>query len=240
MKILLVEDDPATLKIIRTTLGAAEYEVTIAKTRRLAIHQLDSKDFFDIIICSLYMPGMDGFQFLEYLQSSPRYNKIPVLVISAQHDRDSVIRSIELGAEDFMVKPVDAKTLIIKIQHLLQHSMKSILIVDDDPLMRQLLKKVVEREGYKSLEAESGKQALEVLESNKIGLVISDIEMPGMNGLELLIAIKEKNSHLPVLVIIGRGHKYDKHDVIQAGADGYITKPFKNFEIARRVAACLR
>ncbi|UCG62919.1 MAG: response regulator [Candidatus Zixiibacteriota bacterium] len=239
MRILLVEEDPVTLKTIKTTLDAAEYEVVIANSRRMAINELNGHRFFDAIICTIYMPGMDGFQFLEYLQTNQRYNKIPVLVVSAQHDRESVMKSIELGAKDFIVKPVDARILITKIQHLIENSTKTILIVDDDPLMRGLLKKIVEREGYKTKEAESGEQALELFDSKKIGLVISDLEMPGMNGLELLKAIKEKSRKIPVLIVTGKTYGYDKHDVLEAGADGYITKPFKNFEIARRVAAFL-
>ncbi|UCE24740.1 MAG: response regulator [Candidatus Zixiibacteriota bacterium] len=237
MKVLLVEDDPATLKVIKTTLTAAEYDVTIANSRRSAINELNSRSLFDLIICALYMSGMDGFQFLEYVQSNPRYNKIPIVIASSHHDRDSVVRSIELGARDFIVKPVDPKILLTKVQHVIEHGMKAILIVDDDPMIRKLLKKIVEREGYRSIEAESSEQALEVFDPDKIGLVISDIEMPGMNGLELLKAIKEKNPRIPVFIITGRSHKYDKHDVIESGADGYISKPFKNFEIARRVAA---
>lgn len=237
MNVLLVEDNSATLKVIKTTLAAAEYDVTIANSRRSAINELDSHNLFDLIICSLYMSGMDGFQFLEYVQSSPRYNKIPVMIVSSQHDRDSVVRSIELGARDFIVKPVDPKILLTKVQHVIEHGMKAILIVDDDPMIRGLLRKIVEREGYRSIEAESGEKALEMFDPAKIGLVISDIEMPGMNGLELLKAIKEKDQHVPVFIITGKSNKYDKHDIIEAGADGYISKPFKNFEIARRVAA---
>ncbi len=239
MRILLIEEDPVTLKTIKTTLDVAEYEVVIANSRRSAINELNGQRFFDAIICSIFMPGMDGFQFLEYLQSNPRYNKIPVLVVSAQHDRESVMKSIELGARDFIVKPVDAKILITKIQQLIEEGIKTILIVDDDPLIRGLLKKVVEREGYKTREAENGEQALEMFEAGKIGMVIADLEMPGMNGLELLKAVKEKSKKVPVLIITGKAYKYDKHDVLEAGADGYITKPFKNFEIARRVAAFL-
>lgn len=239
MKVLLVEDDPAALKVIKTTLEKAEYDVIMANSRRSAIDELSGRSLFDVIICALYMPGMDGFQFLEYLQSSPRYNKIPVLVISAQHDRDSVVRSIELGAKDFIVKPVDPKILLTKIQHVLERCIKAILVVDDDPLIREVLKKIVEREGYKAITANSPEEALEKFDSKKIGLVISDIDMPGMDGLELMKKIKEKDKKVPVFVITGKSNKYDKHDVIEAGADGYITKPFKNFEIARRVAAVL-
>lgn len=239
MRILLVEEDPATLKTIKTTLDAAEYDVTIANSRRSAINELGGDKYFDVIVCAVFMPGMDGFQFLEYLQSNQRYNKIPVLVVSAQHDRDSVIKCVELGARDFIVKPVDAKILLTKVQHLIESGTKTILIVDDDPLMSGLLKKIVEREGYKTRVAESGEQALEIFDPTKMGLVISDLEMPGMSGLDLLKAVKEKSRRTPVLIITGKSYAHDKHDVLEAGADGYITKPFKNFEIARRVAAFL-
>lgn len=239
MRILLVEDDAATLKVIKTTLGKAEYEVVIANSRRAAINELNDHNFFDVIICAVFMPGMDGFQFLEYVQTNQRYNKIPILVVSSHHDKESVVRSIEKGAKDFIVKPIDAKILLTKVQHVLEHGMKAILIVDENPLIRGLLKKIVEREGYKTMEAETAEEALEIFDTNQIGLVISDAEMSGMNGLELLGKIREKDENVPVFIVTGKSYKIDKHEVIEAGADGYITKPFKNFEIARRVAAFL-
>lgn len=239
MKVLLVEDDPAALKVIKTTLDKAEYEVTIANSRRSAIDELNSHSLFDIIICSIYMPGMDGFQFLEYLQSNQRYNKIPVLVVSTQHDRESVVRCIELGAKEFVVKPIEPKLLLTKVQHVLEFCIKSILIVDHDPLICDLLKKIVEREGYKTVTAETAEEALEKLDTERIGLVISEIELPTMTGLELMAKVKEKDKTVAVFVVTGKSNKYDKHELIEAGADGYITKPFKNFEIARRVAAHL-
>lgn len=239
MKILLVESDPAAIKAIKSILVKAEHELTIVNSAKAAIDVLTSGGFFDVILSALVMPGKDGFQLLKYLQSMPRFNKIPVLIVSSLHDRESVVRCIELGAKDYIIKPIDQKLLLTKVQHLLQFCIKSVMIVDKDPLIRNLLRKIVEREGYKAVTVESAEQALEQFDPDDIGLVISDIELEGMDGLELLKAIKEKDSHIPFFVITGRTNKYDKDAVMDAGADGYITKPFKNFEIARRVAVAL-
>ncbi|HWR81995.1 MAG TPA: response regulator, partial [Candidatus Deferrimicrobium sp.] len=110
---------------------------------------------------------------------------------------------------------------------------------DDEPIMRSLLARVVEREGLRALTAASGTEALQLLEANQVRLVISDIVMPDMSGLELLATIKARRPALPVLIITGHASEFRKENVLAAGADGYITKPFKNVEIAQRLASFL-
>ena len=84
----------------------------------------------------------------------------------------------------------------------------------------------------KALTAADGQQALDLLETHKyIKAVISDIVMPNVDGFELLARIKSNYPGIPVLLITGHGGRYERKDVISAGADGYITKPFKNIEI---------
>ncbi len=239
MRILLVEDDPGTLKVCQAVFSEAGYEVTVVNSRKSARDELNGSAFFDLIILGLFLPGMDSFQFLEYLQSNHRFNKIPVLATSVLHDKDTVVRCAEMGVKEIIIKPVESKILTAKIQHIYERFIKAVVVVDGDPLIRNLLKKILEREGYKTVTAESAEEVLEIIETSRVGMIITGMEPSGMNGLELTAAIKEKNANIPVFVITGKGHKFDNDYVIQAGADGYISKPFKNFEIAHRVAAYL-
>ncbi|MEW6413286.1 MAG: response regulator [Candidatus Zixiibacteriota bacterium] len=239
MRILLVEDDPAAIKVCVAVCSEAGYEVVVVNSRKSAINQLNGSAFFDIIILGLFLPGMDSFQFLEYLQSNHRFNKTPVLATSVLHDKDTVVRCAELGVKEIIIKPVESQILIAKIQHIYERFIKSVVVVDGDPLIRNLLKKILEREGYKTIMAESAQEVLEILETNRVGMVITGLEPSGMSGMELTVAIKEKNANVPVFVITGKSQKFDNDYVIQSGADGYISKPFKNFEIARRLAPFL-
>ncbi|UCG61704.1 MAG: response regulator [Candidatus Zixiibacteriota bacterium] len=108
----------------------------------------------------------------------------------------------------------------------------AILVVDDEEMMRTLLSKILSREGYKILTAEDGVRALELLRKEKIDLVISDMKMPRMNGFELLKHIKEEHPGTGVIIMTAYGDTYTVKDALLLGADEYITKPFKSYEIS--------
>jgi DNA-binding NtrC family response regulator len=108
----------------------------------------------------------------------------------------------------------------------------SVLVVDDEEMMRSLLTKILSREGYNILTAEDGLQALEMLREDKIDIVISDMKMPRMNGFELLKHIKDEYPATGVIIMTAYGDTYTVKDALLLGADEYITKPFKSFEIS--------
>ena len=104
-----------------------------------------------------------------------------------------------------------------------------ILIIDDSPTMRRIIKNTLERIGYKnSIEAADGKEALEQLEQNEVKFIITDWNMPVMNGLELVTEIRSDDefSDLPILMITTRGMKDDVLQAVHAGVNNYIVKPF--------------
>ena len=108
----------------------------------------------------------------------------------------------------------------------------SILVVDDEEMMRNLLTKILSREGYKILTAENGNHALEVIKKNKVDLIISDMKMPQMNGFELLKHVKRDYPSVGMIIMTAYGDTYTVKDALLLGADEYITKPFKSYEIS--------
>lgn len=108
----------------------------------------------------------------------------------------------------------------------------TILVVDDEIMMRNLLEKILTRDGYKVILAEDGENALEKLKTNKIDIVISDMKMPGLNGFELLKIIKAEYQQIGMIMMTAYGDTYIVKDALLLGADEYITKPFKSSEIS--------
>ncbi|HOP05779.1 MAG TPA: response regulator [candidate division Zixibacteria bacterium] len=108
----------------------------------------------------------------------------------------------------------------------------SILIVDDELMMRNLLMKILSREGYRINTAEDGVAALEYLKNNKVDIVISDMKMPRMDGFELLSIIKKDHPEIGVIIMTAYGDTYTVKDALLLGADEYVTKPFKSYEIS--------
>jgi len=235
MKILIVEDDKVSRSLVDGILEKSGYETLLAESVQEAIVHLESNNHISLIILYIMMPVEDGYSLLRYLNDQEIDPQIPVIMCSAAGDKYSVIHSASLGAVDYLKKPIDSKLLMTKVRNIINKWEKSILIVDDEAMIRNLLKNTLEREKYGVFTADSGMNALQVLASNHIDIVISDIHMDGMNGLELLAQIKIHYPNIPVIMITGHSGKYDKDDVISAGADGYITKPFKNIEIIKTI-----
>jgi putative two-component system response regulator len=115
-----------------------------------------------------------------------------------------------------------------------------LLIVDDEPALRRVLKRHFARLGYECLEAETGAQAIEILRVKPVDAVLSDLNMPQMDGLELLRTIKKMDPDLAVLLITGNNEIEKAISAIQSEADDYLLKPFNLPQITSRVAQALQ
>jgi DNA-binding NtrC family response regulator len=116
---------------------------------------------------------------------------------------------------------------------------RSILVVDDQESMRTLLRDMLEVIGHNVTLAEGGEQALSALEQAHFDLVLSDLNMPGMDGTALLKAIKSSYKGLPVVIITGYGTFHTEKRVMKEGADGYISKPCTLAKIERTLSSIL-
>ena len=114
-----------------------------------------------------------------------------------------------------------------------------VLVVDDEPPIRKLLRMGLSAQGYQTLEAPNGKAALELLEQAP-DLVILDLGLPDVKGLELLRTIRARNESVPIVVLSSRGDEAGKVAALDLGADDYVTKPFGMEELLARMRAALR
>ena len=117
--------------------------------------------------------------------------------------------------------------------------MKTVLVVDDEPIVREVVVRYLEREGYRTLEAADGQRARELLERESLSLVVLDLMLPGTDGLSLCRWIRSR-SDLPVIMLTARGEETDRIVGLELGADDYVTKPFSPRELAARVRTVMR
>jgi DNA-binding response OmpR family regulator len=115
----------------------------------------------------------------------------------------------------------------------------TVLVVDDEPIVREVVCSYLEREGYRTLEAADGDRARELVEKEPPSLVVLDLMLPGMDGIELCRWIRRR-SDLPVIMLTGRGEEADRIIGLELGADDYVTKPFSPRELVARVRTVLR
>jgi putative two-component system response regulator len=120
----------------------------------------------------------------------------------------------------------------------LEHDGRSecVLVVDDEPAVRQLIAGILAKAGHRVLTANSGQEAIRVLESEDVALVLSDINMPGsISGLELIDALRARRPSLPIVLVTGSVDEASLQEALDRGAAGFITKPFKAAELSRKV-----
>ena len=117
--------------------------------------------------------------------------------------------------------------------------MLTVLVVDDEPIVRDVVSRYLEREGYRTLQAGDGDTAREILERDPPELVVLDLMLPGTDGLALCRWIRAR-SDLPVIMLTALGEEADKIVGLEVGADDYVTKPFSPRELAARVKTVLR
>jgi two-component system KDP operon response regulator KdpE len=115
-----------------------------------------------------------------------------------------------------------------------------VLVVDDEPPIRKLLRVGLSAHGYQILEASSGRMALELLGGQSPDLIILDLGLPDMQGHELLRAMRTRNDSVPIVVLSSRDDESGKVQALDSGADDYVTKPFGMDELLARMRAALR
>src|ERR1700722_19234445 len=117
--------------------------------------------------------------------------------------------------------------------------MTTVLVVDDEPIVRDVIVRYLQRDGFTTLEAADGDRARELIETGDPTLVVLDVMLPGTDGLELCRWIRSR-SDLPVIMLTARGEESDRIVGLELGADDYVTKPFSPRELTARVRTVLR
>jgi DNA-binding response OmpR family regulator len=118
-------------------------------------------------------------------------------------------------------------------------AMSTVLVVDDEPIVRDVVVRYLRRDGFATLEAETGEEAMRLLEREAPSLVVLDVMLPGTDGLEICRRIRA-TSNLPIVLLTARGDEADRIVGLELGADDYVTKPFSPRELAIRVRNLLR
>jgi DNA-binding response OmpR family regulator len=115
----------------------------------------------------------------------------------------------------------------------------TVLVVDDEPIVRDVVVRYLERDGFETIEAADGEEAKRILEQESAHLVVLDVMLPGLDGLELCRWIRS-TSDIPVVLLTALGEEHDRIAGLELGADDYVTKPFSARELAIRVANIMR
>jgi len=202
--VLVVDDDEAVHDLVGSMLGREGYRVLHARDGQEAV-SIARKERPDAITLDVMMPQMDGWSVLTAIKADPEIGGIPVIMLTMLHERAI---ALSLGASGYITKPVDWNQLSAMLrQHSRPGDVIRVLVVDDDPEMRGMTRRMLERMRLEVGEAENGAQALSWLAANPApSIILLDLMMPVMDGFQFLERIRasEKWSGLPVLVVTAK------------------------------------
>jgi CheY-like chemotaxis protein len=184
----------------------------------------------DIIILDILMPGMDGWSVLSQLKTTPGLADVPIILLTMLENKDM---GFALGAADYLTKPIDAQKLIPVIErHRSTPPTGSVLVVEDDPASRELVVRMLQKEGIGVVEASNGKEALEALQTGPApDLIVLDLLMAEMDGFEFLREVRPHPewSRIPVVVV----SSLDLNNEAQQVLKGQVEHIFQKGRFAR-------
>jgi len=250
----VVDDSSVIRKIIRRELKDSDYLIADAIDGESAL-RLATQSRVDLVTLDIEMPGMDGFETCRRLhseQNAPFFlhiknRKVPVIFVTGKDNLEDRKKGFKLGAADFITKPFARGDLLLAVNKIFKHDSRleglSALIVDVSATARSIISGVLEREGLKVIEAEDGVQAFEIISSRmaEINMVITDFNMPRMQGIDLCRKIREelKMMDMPIILLTDMSDRARVLEVFQAGGTDYLVKPFVKEELLARLTVHL-
>jgi len=227
-----------------------------------------NEDPFRLVLIDGNMPGMDGFELAEKIQkrmTRAGETEATILMLTSGGQPGEASRCKQLGISAYLLKPVlkaDLLTAILAVlskrqvetsdspalvtRHTLRESAHKfrILVAEDNPVNQAVIIRVLQKMGHTPVLAQNGKEALALASAEKFDIAFMDVQMPEMDGLAATGAIREgekKNgTHLPIFAMTAHAMKGDRERCLEAGMDGYITKPVRFSDIEQTLAGLAR
>lgn len=261
MRALVIDDSKPVRSILSHMFGQLGFDVQVSCDGKEALEQLEQGSLPDVVTVNWNMPVMDGVAFLKAVRQDPRYRELKVIMISVETKPDKITAAKQIGADDYLVKPLDLDTLAAALQRVglalpqpapsamadgsnstgpsdreaprqdatrFRRACK-VLVVDDSAVIRRTLTAVLNEDPEIRVVATAadGRIALETLAQVPVDVVLLDVEMPNMNGLEALRQMRKTYGKLPVIMfssLTERGAEATL-EALMLGANDYVPKP---------------
>jgi len=201
--VLVIDDDPAVRDLMSRSLSREGYQVVTAASGPAGLEIARARRP-DVITLDVVMPGTDGWAVLTALKQDAALAAIPVIMVSIVDERTL---GFALGAADYLTKPVDRERLLeVLRRHVGTGEGRAVLVVEDDEATRAVLRRGLEGEAWRVVEAGNGREALAAFETAAPALILLDLMMPEMDGFEFLEALRgrEAGPGVPVVVLTAK------------------------------------
>jgi two-component system, sensor histidine kinase and response regulator len=256
-KVLVADDNATNRRILEGLLGRWEMKSKSVESGEAALAELaaarDAGEPYALIVTDMHMPGMDGFALIERIRQAPGLTTATVMMLTSAGHRGDAERCRGLGVSAYLMKPIrpselhqaiarvvgareqnDTIPLVTRFSLNREHVPTAglrILLAEDNLVNQRLATRLLEKRGHRVLVAANGREALAALEQESYDLVLMDIQMPEMNGMEATARIREKEKltggHQAIVALTAHAMKGDQELCLAGGMDGYLTKPIR-------------
>jgi len=265
--VVVIDDDPGILNLILMILTPAGYRVVCCREPEKALDTV-RQERPDVVLCDIAMPGLDGYAVHDALEADAATADIPFLFVSAQGEFSERLRAAKAGIVDFMKKPFTQSVLVRKIEKILERrggaapadkreastgrrsvsfddvppEFRRVLVVDDDRDYRGWLRQLLQPHGFTVLESGDAPQALRQALEGRPWLVLADVDMPEMDGVEMCRRFRAdaRLRAIPFVFISGYDDYEQRRRGLEAGADEFLPKILSIRELLMRIHLALQ
>jgi two-component system sensor histidine kinase/response regulator len=259
VRVLIVDDNATNRQILEKTLSHWKMRPSSAAGAEAGIALLEqaraSGAPFGLILVDCHMPDIDGFMLVERLQKLPEMRDLVTVMLTSGGQRGDGQRCEELGIAAYLIKPVLQSDLLEALMRVLgprsgaaepmplitRDTLRKtrlslrVLLAEDNIVNQRLAVRLLEKEGHSVVVAGDGVKALETLEKEPFDLILMDVQMPLMDGVETTAAIRKREKsngvHIPIVAMTAHAMAGDRQRFLSLGMDGYVSKPIHSREL---------
>ncbi len=265
LRVLVVDDNATNRRILEEVLRQWRMRPKCLADAREALAEMERavrrRRAYPLVLLDAAMPGLDGFDLAERIRARPQLAGAAVMMLSSGAGAGDRERCLALGIRSYLTKPVKQSDLMDAIVTVMLGGAGSksrpagklpgakmnrrlrVLLAEDNPVNQRVAAGMLERLGHQPVTAANGREALALLEREAFDLVLMDVQMPELDGLEATAAIRERERgsgrHVPIVALTAHAMKGDAERCLAAGMDGYLAKPLQPRELSAAIEAAL-
>jgi PAS domain S-box-containing protein len=257
-RILVIDDNQTNRRILSVLFDRWKIRSTVLASGNEAIVALQEAPEFDLAILDMLMPEMDGSQLAARIKAMPRYAGLPIILLTSLGRMDMTAEKSELFAT-ILTKPVKHSQLFDTIvnvltpgtaqparvrarskvdQHLAERHPLHVLVAEDNAINSRLIVRILEQMGYRPDIAANGFEVLDAIHRQPYDLVLMDVQMPEMDGLEATVQIRADQADRPgpvIIAITANAMGDDRQNCLDAGMDDYLSKPIRVEDLQEKI-----
>ncbi|HEY89814.1 MAG TPA: GAF domain-containing protein [Thermoflexia bacterium] len=235
--VLVVEDDAEIAELLRLTLESEGHQVLLADSGEEAL-RIAREQHPDLISLDIRLPGLNGLEVLELLKRVPETAAIPVVIVSVINE--SKKQGLELGAVDYLTKPVDTGELLNVINTAISRQEGIVLVADDDHDTLVMMREALRAAGLNVRTTGHGDRAMQLARTIHPALFLLDLQLPGLNGYQILRQLRQDSHTADIPVIVMTGTNATESEVTETAAGTsvirFLTKPFSVTKLVQEIS----